>query len=228
MGIIVQGGKTVIGRRRPSSTPTLNPIWDTLTHAYNADNNSLDQKGTSNGTLVGGTTYVSGVIGQAFQGDGINDCVIFSDNAWDITTDFTFSIWFKVNANSPDAFPLIIWDGTQGLAVYELDGTYRVWYNGFANAIVIGSGSFSSVKHHLAVTLIGTEFKIYLDNSLISTQTLTLCTASTYKCGLLCNPYANNYFYNGWVDIPLFFSSGLNSTQVAELYNSGNGLQYPN
>lgn len=228
MGIIVQGGKTVIGTRRPSGAPTLNPIWDTLTHAYNADNNSLDQKGTSNGTLVGGTTYVSGVIGQAFQGDGINDCVTFADNSWDVTTDFTMSIWFKEGLDTIDSFPVCCYDGTYGFYIYNHSGTYRVVYGTFANAIIIGSGSFVSVKHHVICTLVGTTFKIYLDGGLISTQTLSVIVSSTMKCGLLYQPVSNSLFYNGWVDDILFFSSGLDSTQVTELYNSGNGKQYPN
>ena len=74
---------------------TVNPLWTNLTHAYNADSNANDQKGSANGTLVGGTTYATGVIGDAFSFDGANDYMTLPDDTFSPSGDFSFSIWIK-------------------------------------------------------------------------------------------------------------------------------------
>ena len=129
---------------------------------------------------------------------------------------------------SSNSFVVTCNDGVlNGFYIYELGSVYRVSYGSFSNSVVIGSGSFASTKRHIACTLIGTEFKIYVDSTLVSTQTLTVLSASTYKCSLLYSKYSGTFHYDGWTDTPQFLNNGLNATEIAGLYNSGSGIQYP-
>ena len=66
--------------------------------AYNADNNANDSLGTYNGTPIGGLTYTTGKIGNAFNFNGTNAYVSLPNNSMNLTGDFTISIWVYYTA----------------------------------------------------------------------------------------------------------------------------------
>jgi hypothetical protein len=53
--------------------------------AYNADNNTNDALNTYNGTAIGGLTYSTGKINQAFQFNGTNSLVSLPTNSMKFT-----------------------------------------------------------------------------------------------------------------------------------------------
>lgn len=66
---------------------------------------------TNHGTLVNGTTYGSGKVGQAFSFDGISDYVQIPNSAsLHSSTQLTISGWFKTASLSPQ-WQNIFWKG---------------------------------------------------------------------------------------------------------------------
>lgn len=64
---------------RPKSNPPILPVAipapPGLVAWWSGDGHTKDYGGTSDGTLENGATYAPGLVGQAFQLDGIDDCV---------------------------------------------------------------------------------------------------------------------------------------------------------
>jgi hypothetical protein len=79
------------------------PITSGLIGYWSGDGNANDLSGNgNNGTLINGTTFVTGKVGQAFSLDGVDDLVEIPDNdLWAFgTDDFTIDLW--VNFQSSD------------------------------------------------------------------------------------------------------------------------------
>lgn len=65
-----------------------------LIHLWQADGNTLDSVGGVTGTLSGNTTYATGVSGQAFSFDGLNDLFTAAvDIGPNAMTEVTFGAW---------------------------------------------------------------------------------------------------------------------------------------
>src|SRR5262245_18437728 len=62
----------------PASPPSCVP--DGLTAWWRGENNALDTVGLYSGTPVGGMTFVSGKVGQAFSFDGLDDHIVVGDS----------------------------------------------------------------------------------------------------------------------------------------------------
>src|SRR5687767_6114467 len=73
------------------------PLADGLISWYKAEGNADDTQGTHNGTLRNGVAFSSGVGGQAFSFDGVNDQVDLGN--WFNLQTFTFELWVNVGAS---------------------------------------------------------------------------------------------------------------------------------
>jgi len=200
------------------------PFWTNLIRSYPVNGDVLDHKGVNNGAIVGTTSYVAGLTGQAIQSNGINGGISLPDNTFDITTDFTFCISFKHNATSSNSFPFTVYDGTRGFYIYELGGTYRFIYNGLN--VIANSGAWGATFHTWVFTLQGTTLKWYENGVLAGTYTVTTCPASVYECGLLYLKYTNAYFYDGIVDNILWTNDVKDATWILAQYNGGAVIEY--
>src|SRR5262249_18723597 len=69
-----------------------------LTNRWLADGTAVDQAGGANGTLENGAGFTSGIEGQAFNFDGVNDDVkIANASGLNIGTAFTIDVWIRAN-----------------------------------------------------------------------------------------------------------------------------------
>ena len=59
-----------------------------------------DVFGSNHGTLMNGTTFTTGKIGNAFSFDGVNDIVRLPNNSLDLTGDFSISMWANWGRNN--------------------------------------------------------------------------------------------------------------------------------
>lgn len=90
---------------------------------WKADGNPSDSIGTNNGTLVGGTSYASGISGLAFSFDGVDDYFSVSNStSLDISQEITIEAW--VYPNNHDNNPTILDKSLEG---NDRTANYRVW-----------------------------------------------------------------------------------------------------
>ncbi|MGH9785471.1 MAG: LamG domain-containing protein [Terriglobia bacterium] len=64
---------------------------------WKADGDAMDAAGASHGTLVNGVTFESGLLGQAFSFDGIDDYVDFGDVLNSLAVPFTIEGWIRIS-----------------------------------------------------------------------------------------------------------------------------------
>jgi len=203
------------------------------------DGNAIDSVGSNDGTVTGATYTASGKINKAYDFDGINDYISFSD----FGSVKSFSIWIK-----PD---VAITTSSGGSGIFEFDGTHNAVWLGFF------TGAFSNEL--ITLTTSGsTDNYFYWDTSDIGVSSITTdwhlisfvwsSADSNYHlyyngvdCGLgntfgspveldFNAPYfgrRGTSYFNGILDEPAIWNRALTSTEISELYNSGTGLQYP-
>src|SRR5262249_28265605 len=81
--------------------PTAVAVPSHLVSWWTGNNTAADLMGAHNGTLVGGTTYAPGEVGQAFSFDGINDTVTLA-GTFGGTAEATLEAWVKPTGSTGD------------------------------------------------------------------------------------------------------------------------------
>jgi hypothetical protein len=87
IAVVLSGAAVWITASRPASAA--------LVAYWKADGNALDSADAHTGTLSNGTTYTTGISGQAFQFDGTDDYVNVPDAADLRLTTVTLTAWVK-------------------------------------------------------------------------------------------------------------------------------------
>jgi hypothetical protein len=219
---------------------------------------SNDALGTNNGTAQGGLTYAPGKIGTAFQFNGTNASVRFPAGSMNFTGDFSISGWVNLSGvyngtneatlvvnvtapswfNSPKGFWVSIagnsvnfniWNGTTGVGCN--------WDDSTGSIVKANSGWI----HIVATRKSSTGSKLYVNGVLKASNTSTV--NPTYDPTYQTPNMGSRYILNSSgsvVNSSVFAPDGtkmdglsvwqkeLTQAEVTELYNSGNGKQYPN
>ena len=212
-----------------------NTLISTTNDAYGTNHGTRPSSTLSGGAL--GPTFTTGKIGKAFVFDGINDHIFLPNNIFKKTGDFSFSAWVNPNALS----------GNQAiLGTYFYDGNTYGWRLDFVNSSMsfgifgssqvnmsIGSTFNNGQWYHIVVTRkASTGTKAYINGTLnvSNTSTINPNYATTQYSTIGATQYQPStvtYYYNGKIDAISVWDKELSATEVASLYNSGNGKQYP-
>ena len=218
---------TIMGK----SGGAVNPLWTNLIHYYKSDSTATDSVGTANGTLVNGTSYSAGLINNAFDFDGVNDYVSFSQPLLPNSGDWSFNIWVYIDSitgssgqildcgsNQASTYYWLAWEPSLNKYRFLVDGSFYI-----TTAVsAIGSWKMLTITHKAS-----TNYKIYLNGVLgdtgASTANPNFTTANFLMNRLALSP---SNIYNGRSDEFGCWSRELTQSDITELYNSGNGLQY--
>ena len=205
---------------------------------YNADGDANDSKGTNHGTLVNGATFSTGKIGQAFQFDGTNDYLKLPNNSLNFIDDFSVGFWMKLGSLNQTSYIIdsagFSGIGTTGWVLNLTSGNLNFTIHNNNNASSMGANyvlTSTSVWYHIVITSKSGYNAIYINNSLIMSNTSTM--RPNYVASPYSIPYigvfktANTQFFNGNIDGLNFWNKSLTVDEVTQLYNSGNGAQYP-
>jgi hypothetical protein len=227
-----------------ADTVGLSSLKTSLVAAYNGESNANDAKGTNNGTAIGGLTYTTGKIGNAFQFNGTTSYVNMGDVMDVGTGSWTYSCWFNTN------------DSTTGCIFSKSIAAYssgRVWGALYNNKLTFNFHAGTNVINVEANTTISTNtwyhaifmidrannLRIYINGVF---QTLTTTGGTNSITGDTTNYNTNHPFrigsytaadntsslalFNGKIDAFNIWNKPLSDPEIAELYNSGNGPQY--
>ena len=235
---IINGlGQIKVGVKPTPPSPLLTGLYG----AWNADGNTNDSFGTNNGTANGGLTYTAGKVNQAFNYNGTNSYINFTNKqALKINGAFTISVWLKPSnlSNSFGVVSQYLFEpggGPRGFNFYVDNGTPGIFYvrntgaaNGENHYLGMGSTIPLNVWSHIVVIFNpGVSFRYYLNGGLIR---------ENYQySGNVQYPYDTNYSdayiggssYTGLLDGVTIWNRALTQSEVTELYNGGNGKQYP-
>jgi len=206
-----------------------------------------DSVGTNNGTVVGGVTYSTGIVGNAFSFDGATSYVDISNNNLKLYT-FSVSTWVYIPTASYSNTQCIFYNGYYD---YGSTGTYYGFYIavGTNNTLVCRAlngttdntvntlstsltGLFGSWIHITYTKLSATNAKLYINGSLVSSNTTTteIVYNTTHKSaiGILLDSVKEYPMRSGSkIDSTTIWNKQLTDDEVTQLYNLGGGIQYP-
>jgi len=182
---------------------------DNITYATGKINNGADLESGSTAVFTTTTTPVTG------------------------TGDKTISVWCK-----PESFNA---NGNVAVAIggQSTNNQINIGFsdNGKAYANLYGGGGLARASsassngtwYHLVAVYKTSGFILYVNGSQVATGAANSMNVSGTNGNIFGNytDYDTNWGYDGLIDEVGIWSRALSSTEVTELYNSGNGNQYP-
>lgn len=222
------------------------PPPNNLVAWWRAENDVTDTVGPNDGTLMNGSTFGAGMVGQAFQLDGADDFVRVPDSElWNFGSgDFTIDLWANFTSTSPlDIFhpdsPLV--------ANNEGGGTKNKWLFGIGGQelhfLVGGPGvgaqflartPFAPILgrwYHLAVTRSGPLFTTYIDgvpvgmsisSVIIPNASAPLSIGESESFGM-----GQNFFTHGLIDEVEIFHRALSAAEIQQIVAAGSAGKCP-
>lgn len=208
--------------------------------------NPDDLTGNNDGVRNGATTGGSGIIGQSFSFDGVNDTVVSSSNVG-ITGggNKSISFWIKTTSAIEQNAGLVGWgtfsSGKEFRILQTVAGSHGWFLWGYFSDCFSANSTYiinDGVWHHIVATLTssGTVMKIYWDGILAETCTVDVLNTGNSVLGIGYEPSFGDYTL-AEIDEVGIWSKALSDGgvsdeetaggEIAELYNSGVGLQYP-
>jgi hypothetical protein len=180
----------------------------------------------------------TGIINDAYQGVAGRSASITDSTLQFNTTGnriFTVSLWFR---------PSSITSGFQGIISTERNSNGQGWSlrsdNGNSNVYfrysdgtirdITKTSLSNDVWYHAVIGYDGTKTFFYIDGVSVGTQTFTagaMSSSGTLAVGAYRGDDLSNNNWRGRVDAVQVWDRALTSSEITELYNSGDGLQYP-
>ena len=212
-----------------------------------------DALNTNNGTAVGGLTYGLGKVGTSFVFNGSNSYVSLPNNTFKFTSNFSVSLWFYCKTSSNVQTLINGYDYTgsaSGGWILVVFGTgnfldFQTYINTQATSksryqVDFNTSAFNNQWVHITLTRVSsTSTKIYIngteasgsfikgsvtDNPTYLTNCYSEIGGDFVTSGGLINPCDNGTK----IDAVNVWQKELTASEITELYNSGNGKQYPN
>jgi hypothetical protein len=199
------------------------------------DGDANDYASTNNGTLVGGATYVSGKVWQAFSFNGTSDLVstaLQQNNP----QNFTLELWFKTTTTNGGVLIGFGNSQTGNSSSYDrhfyMDNSGKLhigMYNGGAKMVDSVASYNDGSWHHAAATVsLSSGSCLYVDGTLVASN-LTAITTANYNgwwrigqnniSGWPSTP--SSYYFQGAIDEVSIYSRPLTATEIQAIYNAG-------
>jgi len=205
-----------------------------MTHLWKANGNTVDSIGGVTGTLSGGTSYATGVSGQAFSFDGANDLFTAAVNlSPSIMQEVTFGAWVYLNT----------YDNSRGWVIGQDNGGYDrsislhddrysdtnkkpaagvgFTYKSDLDDVSLGEWHFIAVSY--AADLSTT---VYFDGK---SQTIAGTDNSDGNSSFTVGGLSNydNHEINGLVDDIFIYNRALRTDELGDLYRNGVSVPEP-
>jgi hypothetical protein len=213
-------------------------------------NNGIRPTSTLNSNILG-PTFTTGKIGNAFQFDGINDYIQFPNNSMNFTGDFSISAWLYFPTDNQligSDYSYILSNRTAVSWATNLAGwsfatygnaIYFTTYNGTSTSVLLGApgqGLDRSGWRHIVFTKTGTTYKLWLDGGQYTSISTTMLEPKYQGTIIPKIGRDGDSTMGGWdsygsakikIDSVSVWNRSLNSDEITQLYNAGNGIQYP-
>ncbi len=206
---------------------------------WTADGTANDLMQRNDAELVDGTTYASGMVGQAFDFDGVNDRVQLPDSeSLKLTESLSIEGWIRADSLPVQQGEILFrGDDRGGLDPYSLSlqssGSLRFEVASLNGAASVWAPLTLDRFTHVAGTLddASGEMRIYLDGVLISQITTTqrpfgdLDPASNPGIGIGNHggdpDTPHNFPFDGLIDELSVYNRALTSEEVQRIYHTG-------
>ena len=205
------------------------------------DANVIDNIGSHDGVWFNANTSASSVTGkinQALSFDGATDYIAVPDSPIFNLTTFTFALWVrfdglttewnrivskKIENTDPDGYEITLWEGADS-------HLYVAGSNDPPNVdIDCGTSWIGTGWHHLVVIYNNTNITVWFDGQNKGSGTIDAAIANTHPLnfGIVTAEVGLNMWY-GLMDDIRYYDGILSDSQIAAIYNGGNGTEEDN
>ncbi|NTW32339.1 MAG: hypothetical protein HGB12_06905, partial [Bacteroidetes bacterium] len=191
--------------------------------------NAIDATGNGNTGTISNVTYTSGKINNAATAS--NGGISNASCSWGAgKAGGTVSFWFNLAGFVSGAVDQMVNAGwtDYGIRCFTHDWVSpanALFFDGLGWSYNAGYAPSTGIWYHIVLTSNGTNAKIYINGSLVTTQTIS--GSSSSASNFIFMKDAGGSPMNGRLDEVGIWTRELSSTEVTTLYNSGNALQYP-
>lgn len=222
-------------------------LTDGLISYYNFDEASgdlIDQASTYDGTVVGADYEATGIINYAYDFE-LGDAGDYIQTGLPILTDadFSISVWVKIESysgidriinwrNSGNDNSIIELSTSVDKVFFRLRGNDNSGLTTLYTSTTLNTGTW----YHIVATFDQStgEQKVYLNATTPTSVNYTGGAITFNKAAIggdwnlpSTTEFPNGCWYDGLVDELGIWNRILDSTEVSELWNNGNGLTYP-
>jgi hypothetical protein len=216
--------KTKIQDKTVFQLPSEAPSLTTGLQAFYKLDDTSDSSGNGN-TLTnnGDVSFASGKIGNAAVFDGSNYLQATDSNLPSGQSARTISCWYKTTSNSDLN---VLTYGSQsyngGVVLYsQNDGKFI--FSQYGDGICSTSSLNDNNWHNIVVTYDGTNWILYVDGS--ANDQKEMGTDTQLAELLIGGAFGGGGNFDGSIDAVGIWNRALSDAEVAELYNSGTGLE---
>jgi hypothetical protein len=212
---------------------------------WTGDNTTADNAGSNDGTLVSGTTFATGQVGQAFNFDGIDDRVGVADStSLKLTQSLSIEAWVQADSITPSGGVILFrGDDRGGLDPYSLSTTSNGSLQFQVSSLTTGASLTTAMPLGQFVHVAGTlddatgQMSLYINGVLMS-QTVTtvrpfgdLDAASNPAIGIGNHggypTTPHNFPFDGLIDELKVYNIPLTASEVLANFNAGKGSLQP-
>jgi Concanavalin A-like lectin/glucanases superfamily/Bacterial Ig domain/Immunoglobulin domain/Immunoglobulin I-set domain len=216
--------------------------------SWKGENNALDTTDGNNGTLVIGTSFTNGLLGQAFYFAGSNQCVQIAYSTNLAATNYSIEAWVQPLAQITDSntqavlfaqnngqCQLLARAGVSGLRValqFAVDPSTSV---SVESAGELAIGQFS----HVAGTWDGSTLRLYINGALDAQRTpgfVPFDSGCPFYIGGIYNLSSGSCsnvggFFNGIIDEVSYYRRALSDSEIDFIFHAGSlgkcGIAHP-
>lgn len=194
---------------------------------WTLDNTLTDATGNGYTLTNNGATYTaSGKINGTYDFDGSNDYL--SSSLLISNSPCTFSCWVKWGGKTSTVNAILgtyTSGGSVGMSLLINTNGTVIFQGGLSNTT--SSAISSGVWYHIVGVRTTTQTILYLDGSAVATLTGSPNSTQTSTLSIGRSGDYNGWYFDGTIDEVGIWNRALSSTEVSQLWNSRNGLQYP-
>lgn len=214
-----------------------------LVSLWQGEGNANDTRGANNGTLLSGTTFAAGKIGQALSFDGVDDAVSTSANAFNSGVG-TISVEAWVNPSSHGTDSSGIFGNTiisnadgDGFALRLRNGVIQADLRLTSGNVLQTFGSALPLNQfsHVAITYDGTNVRAFLNGvqtgsnvpatgTIRNTTNNGICLMIGNDPGLPCVTTNDGFDFHGLIDEAAIYNRALLPTEIRADYEAGNAI----
>lgn len=209
--------------------------WDSIAY-YRFDEeagdygNIYDELGTYD-MVNNKSVNATGKIKYAYDFERTNEQSIFGNFYYELGSNFSVATWIKLESNGiinnivsqgnsvyPAPFQLQVYNNNKVRFAYG----YQTAYTNLYSDMTLNTGTW----YYIVATHNGVDgSKIYINGDLNKTGAVDVVNNIGFF--FVGTRYDLSNFFDGVIDEISIWNRTLNSTEISELYNSGNGLPYP-
>jgi len=200
---------------------------------YKFENDVLDASDNGNDGTNYGTTDIAGIIDRGRDFDGSNDWVDIPETSnLGVNDDFTLNQWVSFDATGSNPMLWSSGDGTPYARLYNNAGTSLVldYWDGSVNSFVIYSITLNTSQWYMITSIMdrtNDRGLLYLDGEEVGNFSIATLGALTTGRDFKLGQRNSVGYFNGQMDEVGTWNKALTSDEISNLYNGGDGLQYP-